>query len=109
MTAVWDRYWKVLAVAVLTAVAITGVGLAGPLRAVAVLALIGFVPGAVVLPWLPLRGSMQRIVIAVAISLSLTAILSEALAIAGAWTADGVILGVAAAGVAGLLCQRWAP
>lgn len=109
MTAAWSRYRMVLAVAVLAVVAITGAGLAEPVRAMAVLAMIGFVPGAGLLPWLPQSGLTQRVVIAVAISLSLTAILSEMLAIAGAWSAEGVIIGLAAIGVTAILCRRWAP
>lgn len=109
MTTVWRRYRTVLAVAVLAALAMTRGGLAEPLRALAVLALIGFIPGAALLPWLPQAGRTQRGVMAVAISLALTAILSEALAIAGAWSADWVIVGVAAIGVTAILCRRWAP
>jgi hypothetical protein len=48
-------------------------------------------------------------VIAVVVSLSLAALLSAGLAIAGAWTADAVVLVLAAVGVTGILCRRWAP
>ena len=109
MSAVWSRYRTILLIAVLAGVAIAGTGLGAPLRALAVVAVIGLVPGAALLPWLPQSGSMQRIVMAVAISLSVTAILSESLAMAGVWTAERVIVGVACLGVGAILCRRWAP
>lgn len=109
MSAVWSRYWTILLIAVLAGVAMAGLGLGAPLRALAVVAVIGLVPGAALLPWLPPSGSMQRMVIAVAISLSLTVVLSESLAMAGVWTADRVIVGVAGLGIVAILCRRWAP
>ncbi|GAA2018773.1 hypothetical protein GCM10009740_03370 [Terrabacter terrae] len=109
MSAVWSRYRAILLIAVLAGVAIAGAGLSAPLRALAVVAVIGLVPGVALLPWLPASGSVQRVVIAVAISLSLTAILSESLAIAGVWSADLVIVGVAGLGIGAILCRRWAP
>lgn len=109
VTAALIRYRTVLAVALLTTVALTGAGLGPPLRALAVLLVIGFVPGAALLPWLPGVGRIQGAVIAVVVSLSLAALLSAGLAIAGAWTADAVVLVLAAVGVTGILCRRWAP
>jgi hypothetical protein len=109
MTAVLSSYRGIVAILLLTVAALTGVGLGQPLQTLAVLAVIALVPGTALLPWLPPTTVAQKAVIVVAASLALTAILSEALAIAGVWTADGLVLALAAVGVVGVLSRRWAP
>jgi hypothetical protein len=109
MTAVLSHYRGIVAILILTLVALTGVGLGQPVQTLAVLAVIAIVPGTALLPWLPTSSTVQRAVIVVPASVALTAVLSEALAIAGHWTADGLVLALAAVGVVGVLCRRWAP
>jgi hypothetical protein len=109
MTAALSQYRGVVAILLLTLLALTGAGLGPPLKTLAVLAVIALVPGTALLPWLPTSSTTQRAVIVVAASLALTAVLSEALAIAGVWTADGLVVALAAVGLLGVLCRRWAP
>ena len=109
MTAVLSQYRGIAAILLVTLVALTGVGLGQPVQTLAVLAVIAIVPGTALLPWLPTNSTVQRAVIVVAASVALTAVLSEALAIAGRWTADGLVLALAVVGVVGVLLRRWAP
>jgi hypothetical protein len=109
MTAVLSHYRGIVAILILTLVALTGLGLGPPVQTLAVLAVIALVPGTALLPWLPASSTLQRAVFVVAASVALTAVLSEALAIAGRWTADGLVLALAAVGIVGVLCRRWAP
>ena len=83
------------------------VGVVGaPWRAVLIFWFVAVIPGVAVQPWLGVADPLARATLAVAISVALTAIASEALAIAGIWSPTALVLFLALVSVASSLPRR---
>jgi glucose-6-phosphate-specific signal transduction histidine kinase len=108
MRSLVSRAWfAVLAAALLLPVAIA---LGQPLRAIATVALFCLLPGMSLTYWLHISQTLLRVVMAVALSLSLTALVSTALFFLHQWTWQrcvAILVGVIVAATLPRLAPRW--
>jgi hypothetical protein len=97
-----------LAVLTLTTlmVAMTVTGAAQPWRSLAVFAFVLLAPGIALRPWLVVADRVTTSIVVVAISVALTCLVSQALAIAHLWSAPTVLVVVAVVSVLALFVPR---